>query len=94
MAYQSPAGGQLVAANTNPAAFPAGTPGTVWLQTPTGNAGTVTITDVAGGAGGLVLPAGIGVTYPIIVIGPLENLASLQVQFSSAGDVLNYLVLR
>ena len=78
--------------DTNAHAFPDEPVAFVYLSTPSGNLGTVTITD-AGGSGGLVLGAGVGVTIPVVCIGPILNLASLSYEFSNAADTLNYLVI-
>lgn len=90
--FTTPKGLQAAPGDTAAHAFPSRPAAYVYLSTPAGNAGTVTITD-AGGSGGLVLGAGVGVTIPVVVIGPILNLDSLSYKMSNGADVLNYLVL-
>jgi len=90
----SPLGGQITEADTVAHKFPVTTSGTVFFQTPSTNLGTVTITDANGATGGLVLSAGVGVSIPFLIIGPLFRLDDLTYKFSHAADVLNYFVVR
>lgn len=95
MPYTSPKGYAITGADTSAHAFADDPGGLVYLTTPSTNVGTVTITDTdAGGAGGIVLGKGVGVTIPVVCIGPVLKLAELTYKFSNAADVLNVLVLR
>ncbi|HEY1191548.1 MAG TPA: hypothetical protein VGE74_28205 [Gemmata sp.] len=78
--------------DTNAHTFPDETGGVVYLSTPSGNSGTVTIRE-PGGTGGLVLGPGVGVTIPVVVLGPILKLSALEYKFSNGADVLNYLVI-
>lgn len=86
-------GGSIAApGDTNAHAFTEQFGGLIYLSTPAGNGGTVTIRN-AGGSGGLVLGAGVGVTIPVVVIGPILNVSFLEYQFSNGADTLNYLII-
>lgn len=91
---QSPKGGTITASNTNAVAFPTIPAMMVYVFAPSANAGTVKIGDAAGIvannlAGGITIAKGL--VHP--PIGPLLNLESLAVQFTSAGDTLEYLLI-
>lgn len=96
MIGSSPLGGTITAADTLAHAFPAGIRAVlVYFWTPVANNGTVTISDAVGIVannlvGGIVVPEGLAP----FGIGPLLELSSLAYQFSNAGDILNYLVMR
>lgn len=83
----------LAPGDTNAHTFDETNGGLVYLTTPSGNSGTVTVREVGASSGGLVLGAGVGVTIPVVVLGPVLRLSALEYKMSSGADTLNVLLL-
>lgn len=93
--FSNPKGFSLTAADTNRHTMPDEPAAMVYVCTPSTNVGAITIRDAGGsGVGGLPIPAGAGISSPVVVLGPILRLSALEFQLAHAGDVLNLLVLR
>ena len=90
--YSRAKGYALAPGDTAAHAFAEENGGLVYLTTPSGNGGTVTVRE-GGGIGGLVLGPGVGVTIPVVVLGPVLHLNHFEYQMSNGADTLNVLVL-